>query len=190
MTEYVWADTGLIHLDGTEELELLIVSEEVMEFWVPRVDVVSCTTWGQVKALGSDVYQEVLRLAGYGEFADFIAGLAIAGQVPRVDPGPEQIVEWMSKHDSGFPADGQGFEALYDIPLVAEGEWPRGVHRLIAETVPAAILSEFADWTRSSTNGDFARIPFEHKDAVLDKLGKSGHSYRYDSRVRELEDVV
>ena len=189
MTEYVWADTGLIDLDGTEESELLILPEQVMETWLPRVDVLSCSTWGQVKALGPAVYEEVLRLAGFSGFAEFIANLTTAGQAPEIDPGPEAIAEWISKHDSGFPADGQSFDALNDLPLVAEGEWPPSVHRLIAETVPNSVLSEFADWTRSSRNGDFARIPLEHKDAVLRELERLGHAHRFDSRVRELEEL-
>ena len=190
MTEYVWADTGLIHLDGTEESELLIVPDEVMEFWLPRVDVVGCTTWGQVNALGPAVYQEVLRMAGFGEFADFIANFATSEQLPGAKPGSEALAEWISRHDSGFPIDGQSFDALFDIPIVAEGEWPPRVHSLIAETVPDAVLNEFADWSLSSGNRDLARIPLEHKDAVLHKLEQLGHTHRFDSRVRKLEDVV
>ena len=186
MTVYLWAEGGEIHSDGTDESELLIIPERVLEAWLPLVDVLACGTWGEVKALGPAVYQEVLGIAGYGEFADFIANFAVTGQTPGLAPGPDAIADWMSKQEAEVPSDEQGFDAYNDIPMVADGDWPPHIRLLMADNLPAEVLGEFAQWTYTSFNGDFARIPLDHKEEVFAKLKQSGHAYREDPRVLRL----
>ena len=186
MTVFVWAESGIVAPDESDESELLIVPEEVLDRWLPMAEAMGCGTWGEVKALGSDVYQEVLGMSGYGEFADFIANFAITGQAPGIAPGPEAIAEWAAKQDEEFPTDDQDFEAYNDISMVADGDWPPDIHLLIGETLPEAVLNEFALWTYTTFNGDFARIPLKHKEAVLTKLVQMGHTHREDKRVFRL----
>jgi hypothetical protein len=183
MTVYLWAESGVVEPGGTDESELLIVPEEILEKWLPMGEVLNCSTWGQVKALGHDIYQAVLSISGYGEFADFIANFAITGQAPGMVPGPEAIAEWMAKRDEEFPSDDQSFEAYNDIPMVADGDWLPHINLLMADNLPAEILNEFAEWTYTSFNGHFASIPLKHKDAILVKLEQLGHTHREDSRV-------
>jgi len=186
MTVFVWAESGIVAPDESDESELLVVPEEVLDRWLPMADVLGCSTWGDVKELGSDVYLEVLGMSGYGEFADFIANFAVTGQAPGIAPGPEAIAEWTAKQDEEFPTDDQYFEAYNDIPMVADGDWPPDIHLLIGETLPEAVLNEFALWTYTTFNGDFARIPLKHKEAVLTKLVQMGHTHREDKRVFRL----
>ena len=186
MTVFVWTESGIVEPDEIDESELLIVPEEVLDRWLPMAEAMGCSTWGEVKALGSDVYQEVLGMSGYGEFADFIANFAITGQAPGIEPGPEAIAEWAAKQGEEFPTDDQYFEAYNDISMVADGDWPPDIHLLIGETLPKEVLDEFALWTYTTFNGDFARIPLKHKEAVLAKLGQMGHDQREDKRVFHL----
>ena len=183
MTVFVWAESGIVEPDESDESELLIVPEAVLDRWLPMAHVLGCSTWGDVKKLGSDVYLEVLGMSGYGEFADFIANFAVTGQAPGIAPGPKAIAEWAAKQDEEFPADDQYFEAYNDIPMVADGDWPPDIHLLIGETLPEDVVNEFALWTYTTFNGDFARIPLKHKKAVLAKLDQMGHTCREDSRV-------
>ena len=52
MTAYVWAESGSVEPDGTDESELLIVPEDVMETWLPLREVLRCSTRGQVTFAG------------------------------------------------------------------------------------------------------------------------------------------
>ena len=186
MTAYVWAESGSVEPDGTDESELLIVPEDVMETWLPMGEVLRCSTWGQVKSLGPEVYQEVLNIAGYGEFADYIANFAITGQAPGIVPGPEVLAEWAAKQDAEFPVDDEQFDAFNDIPMVADGDWPPDIHLMIGENLPAPVLDKFAEWTYTTFNGDFANIPLRHKAALLSRLEQLGHTHREDHRVFRL----
>ena len=186
MTVFVWAESGKVQPGETDESELLIVPEELLEEWLPMVDVLGFSTWGEIKELGPEVYQEVLSMSGYGEFADFIANFAITGQAPGIAPGPEAIAEWAAKQDEEIPTDDQDFEAYNDLSMVADGDWPPDIHLLIGETLPEEVLTEFALWTYTTFNGDFARIPLKHKEAVLAKLDQMGHTHREDKRVFRL----
>lgn len=186
MATYVWAEGGYIDHDGTDHSELLIVLERTLDSWLPMMDVLDCNTWGEVKALGPKVYNEVLSISGYGEFADYIANFATTGQAPGIYPGPEAIAEWAAKQDEEAPTDDQYFEAYNNIPMVADGDWPPDIHLMIGENLPAAVLDEFAEWTYTTFNGDFARIPLKDKEAVLTKLGQMGHTHREDKRVFKL----
>lgn len=186
MATYVWAEGGYIDHDGSDHSELLIVLESTLDSWLPMMDVLDCNTWGEVKALGPKVYNEVLSISGYGEFADYIANFATTGQAPGIYPVPEAIAEWAAKQDEEAPTDDQYFEAYNNIPMVADGDWPPHIGLLMAENLPAEILDEFANWTYTSFNGDFASIPLHKKDEVLAMLERMGHAHRTDNRVSRL----
>lgn len=186
MTTYVWTEISESNLDGTEDSELLIIPEELLLEWLPMMAVLECRTWGEIKALGPAVYQEVLGIAGYGEFADYIANFAVTGQATGLLPGPEAVERFAAQQEDGVPADDGDFEAYNAIPMVSDGDWPPNIHLLMADNLPAEVLQKYATWTHTVFNGDFAHIAIEHKDAILEMLSALGHAHRQDNRVHDL----
>lgn len=186
MTTYVWTEISESNLDGTEDSELLIIPEEVLHTWLPMMAVLECRAWGEIKALGPTVYQEVLGIAGYGEFADYIANFAVTGQAPGLLPGPEAIERFAAQQEADVPADDDDFEPYDAIPMVADGDWPPSIHLLMADHLPEEVLQKYATWTHTVFNGDFAHIALEHKDATLEMLSALGHAHREDGRVYDL----
>lgn len=186
MTMFLWAETAGPGIDGAEGPELLIIPEAVLEEWLPRLGVLSCHTWGEVRALGPAVYREVLGIAGFGELAEYVANFDVTGQAPYLTPGPEARAQFLHQQEAGLPADDQPFDAVNDIPMVADGDWPPSVHLLMGEHLPSEVLEEFATWTYTTFNGDFAHIALENKAAVLLRLEELDHSQRPDDRLCDL----
>ena len=186
MTTYLWAEMVSTDMDGTDDSELLLIPEEVLNEWLPMVAVLKCSTWGEVRALGPAVHQEVLGIAGYGEFADYIANFAVTGEAPGITPGPDAFERFAAQQDAEIPADDQEFDAFSDIPMAADGDWPPSVHLLMAEHLPAEVLQAFATWTRTTFNGDYAHIPLARRGEVLSVLEEMGQFHRHDDRVMDL----
>lgn len=192
MTTYVWTEVSGFGIgdEGDGDGELLIVPEQVLTEWLPMTEVLGCRTWGEVRALGPAVYRESLGIAGFGEFAEYVANFDITGQAPGLAPGPEARTRFLNQQEAGLPPDDQSFDAVNDIPMVADGDWPPSVHLLMGEHLPAEVLEEFAAWTYTTFNGDFAHIALDRKAAVLLRLEELGHGQRPDDRVHDLASAI
>lgn len=186
MTTYVWTDLASAGPHGVDDSELLVIPESVLDEWLPMIGVLKCSSWGEVKALGPAVYEEVLGIAGHEEFSDYIANVAITGEAPGLMPGPDTLEQFAALQEAGIPQDDDSFDAFSDIPMAADGDWPPSVHLMMAEQLPDEVLHEFASWVRTTFNGAFAHIPLIHRDEVLAKLQALGHTPRRDDRVLDL----
>jgi hypothetical protein len=186
MTHFEWSESIWIDGNGSDESELIVLPSEVVEEWHSLVAVLDCGTWAEVKALGPDVYREVLDLAGHGDYADFIRGFDVAGEAPAMSPPPEALAEYLRLSDEGIPADDEPFEAFNDIPAVADGDWPPNVHLLMANLLPSEVLAHYATIRQTVLNGDFAHIALTDKGAVLQLLEQLGHTHSMDDRVLDL----
>ena len=158
----------------------------MVEYWLQRVPVLSCTTWGEVRAAVSpEVYREVLDLAGYGSFEDYIEHLQISGSVPLPGVTDEAAAQYAEVSDE-LPEDDQPFDASNDIPACADGDWPADPLYLMNRHLPDEVLDEFAETYTTSFNGDFSMIPWDSAEAVLARLVDLGFTLREDDRVSHL----
>lgn len=186
MAHFEWSESVWIDGDGNDESQLIILPSEVVAEWLPLVSVLKCETWADVKALGPDVYCEVLGLAGHGDYADFVRGFDATGEAPAWSPPPEALAEYLRLSDGGIPEDDESFEAFNDIPAVADGDWPPSVHLLMADRLPSEVLERFAKIRQTVFNGDFAHIALTHRSAVLELLEQLGHTHGMNDRILDL----
>lgn len=186
MAHFEWSESIWIDGEGNDESQLIILPSEVVSEWLPIVSVLGCETWADVKALGPDIYYEVLGLAGHGEYADFIRGFDVAGEAPALAPSPEALAEYLRLSDEGVPSDDEPFEAFNDIPAVADGDWPPNVHLLMAERLPSEVLERFATIRQTVFNGDFAHIPLADSPGVFGCLEELGHTHAQDDRILKM----
>jgi len=177
----LWAQVGT--WDGEA---LIVLPADTVEYWLARMPVLDCRTWGQLRAtVTPEVYREVLGLAGYGDFADYTEHLAVTGTAPLpgvVDEAARQFAEVPDEP----PGDEEPFEATDDLPACADGDWPPSPMYLMNEELPAEVLREFAETYSTNFNGDFSTIPWDRAQAALARLTGLGFQLREDQRVGDL----
>jgi hypothetical protein len=173
-------------LDNWQGDNLVVLPHDVAEYWLLRVPVLACTTWGEVRAAVSpEVYREVLDLAGYGSFEDYTEHLQISGSVPLPGVNDEAAAQY-AEVSEGFPEDDQPFDASTDIPACADGDWPADPLYMMNQHLPEEVLDEFAETYATSFNGDFSMIPWDTAAAALARLTALGFTLREDDRVSQL----
>ncbi|MBK7779588.1 MAG: hypothetical protein IPJ58_02130 [Ardenticatenia bacterium] len=155
-------------LPGERYLAVLPQSEYI--HWSKRFAVLGASTWGELRTgVDSEVFAEVLGLAGYGDFEEYAAHLEITGAVPL--PGvTEAALEDYGEVGEDLPTDDAPFNAYDDLPACADGDWPPSLFYLMSGTLPEAVLDAFADRTMTLFNGEAARIPEEVSDDALAAL--------------------
>jgi len=183
VTHFEWTELVVDEDEKHDESELFILPSDVIDHWLPRMAVLECTSWGQVKALGPEIYEEVLGIAGYGDYADYIRGFDVAGVAPLLTPPPEALAEYLRLSGEEPPADDDPFSAFDAMPMVADGDWPQSFHVLMAEELPPEIIERFATIQQTVFNGDFAHIELVHKDAVFEVLEQMGHTHEFNGRL-------
>ena len=156
---------------------LYVVTVADMEYWSPRLPVLRCATWGEVKALGMEMYCEVLDLAGHGSqdvlLAHFQDRDADLGQA-----SPDMLED--------LPGDDEAFNAYDDIGMCGEGDWPPSVYSLVTDVVPFAILEQYGEWWFTTINGMYGILDASRKDAALRALIEEGHTLVEDPRISRL----
>ena len=159
---------------------------DTVEYWLARMPVLDCRTWGQLRAtVTPEVYREVLGLAGYGDFADYTEHLAITGTAPLPGVVDEAARQFAEVPDDP-PGDDEPFEATDDLPACADGDWPPSPMYLMNQELPGEVLKEFAETYSTNFNGDFSTIPSEQADNALARLTELGFPLREDPRVGDL----
>ncbi|NBP25474.1 MAG: hypothetical protein EBU81_13185 [Proteobacteria bacterium] len=150
METLLWQVTPAFGAGIEEDEQLVVISKDQALRLRPQVKALSCRTWGEVKALGLAVYQEMLGMAGYGEYEDYIRHFDIQGQIP-VAPDERTVTEHAERSATGLPDDEEPFDGE-SLPAFEDGDWPPMVAALVSDSVPGDILSEYgSSGTRSST---------------------------------------
>jgi len=167
-----------------ESDQLIIVDKATAEDLRIVVQALNCATWGEVRALGPEVYREMLGMGGYGEYADYIRHFDIQGSVP-VAPPPQARVEYDELAELGPPADDEPFEPQ-GFPAYEDGDWPPMVASLVANCVPGHILDAYGEVWSTVFNGDMAVIPASNKNAVLEALQEDGYTLEEVDWLHEL----
>jgi hypothetical protein len=166
--EFVW-DIG--ETSWSYEEQLWIIRRETFEYWRPRLDVFDCSTWADVAELGEEVYHEVLGMAGYSEFEEYIAHLKIHGSVAL--PDAELIArEIFDKHQIP-PSPEDPFDAER-LPSVGDGDWPPHIAAMMASDLPDEVLDKWAYVYETSYNGTYAVIEAKNATAAKRELRQLG----------------
>ena len=168
LEEWVWDES----IDWDDKTVLLVLPRTIYEYWVRRLDVLDCGTWGDVRDIGDDVYSEVLGLAGYGTFEEFSEHLEITGEAPLVGSREVALDAWQ-KADHRLPGHDDEF-AANDIPAVADGDWPADVRYLMNEYLPEEILRKQGTTYMTVMNGVYAELNLADREAILQSLTSLG----------------
>jgi hypothetical protein len=177
----LWAQVGTWDGDA-----LVVLPADTVEYWLARMPVLECRTWGQLRAtVTPEVYREVLGLAGHGELAEYLQHLAITGTAPLPGVVQEATRQYAAVPDEP-PGDDQPFEATDDLPACADGDWPPSPMYLMNQELPGEVLKEFAETYSTNFNGDFSTIPWDQADNALARLTELGFPLREDPRVGDL----
>jgi hypothetical protein len=189
VTQLLWTIAGA-RRPGVEERRpgLYVVREELAKHWRVRRKVMGCRTWGEVRALGEDVHVEVLGLAGYGEYGDFVGHFEITGTAPGLSPSPVDEAEHALISAEGAPADDVSF-AAYDLGACADGDWPPSTYRLVAESVTHELASRFGTLWETNFNGLYAVLDPNQRVALFDELAERGHDLVETPWLSELVDT-
>lgn len=167
---WVWDEAT----DWSDELVLIVLPQAEYEYWVRRLDVRSCSTWGEVRALGDDVYAEVLGLAGYGTFEEYSQHLAIQGEAPLI--GAEQTAreQWLAS-DHDLPDLDDDFD-VNSLGAFADGDWPPSVNYLMHALLPDELVRNHGSTYMTVLNGVQATLMVDHRDAVLAEMASRGYT--------------
>jgi len=162
MTEYLY---GTDHLSG-----LVFLPREVAEEQAALVDLLSCDTWGELRAKATpEQFEEILGLAGYGTFEEYTRYLAVGRPVPGAY---EDAAEGFLDEDKEFPED-DDFFLLDEIGAYGDGDWPPDPCYLMAEHLPSEIVEEFGEYYETIFNGTYARLDPRSEEiaAALQAMG-------------------
>jgi hypothetical protein len=165
---------------------LYVVTTADVDYWIPRLPVLRCATWGEVRALGLPLYCEVLELVGHGSYDQMLAHFR--ERDAALSQAPPAVVEVQPEFED-LPRDGDAFNAHADIGMCAEGDWPPSLYSMVATAVPEGILEQYGEWWFTTMNGMYAVLDASRKDAVLRALIDEGHTLVEDPRIKELTPV-
>jgi len=165
------------------------VNEELAEHWRVRRKVLDCRTWAEVRALGDDVLIEVLGLAGYGGYDDFLGHFEITGTAPGLSPSPVDEAEHALISAEDTPADDQPFAAYDDLSACADGDWPPSAYRLVADSVPHELSTRFGTLWETNFNGIYAILDPDQRVALFDELTTLGDYLTETPWLSELIDT-
>lgn len=171
-----WADAG------TPE-RLVALPANVVDQLALRAGVLECRTWGEVREVSEDVYQEVLGLAGYKAAADAFAHFAIQGAAPGLAPSMSDQAAQILRAASGAPSDDAPFDVDSDVPQAADGDWPPSLFLLMNSYVPSEILDDWGAREMTVLNGEFAYLDPAHRVEVVAELTRAGFAVREDDRI-------
>ena len=168
----------------SDERVLLVLHTSTVDYWMRRVPVLECATWGELRAtVGPDVYQEVCDLAGYGTFEGFTTHLSITGTVPLPDVHEQAAASY--NPEAAPPQDDDPFD-WHDLPAAADGDWPAAVSYLMSEELPADVIKRYAQTTETMFNGTEVEIAAHNKEAVVHDLQALGYTLHEDERLATL----
>ncbi len=156
---------------------LYVVTTADVEYWIPRLPVLRCATWGEVKALGLPLYCEVLELVGFGSYDRLLASLQDR------DAGLSQATPEVLED---LPGDDEAFNAYDDIGMCGEGDWPPSLYGMVADAVPQHIVEQYGEWWFTTMNGMYAVLDASRKDAALRALIEEGNTVVEDPRIKDL----
>lgn len=107
----------------------------------------TATTWGELRALSPDAYDELLE------------------HLPCDDDGDDR---------SAVPADEAAFDAS-EIEAIQEGHWPEWPAQDMFDWMPAEIQEAFGRQADTLSNGSFLMFDPEDKDAIVARLEALGY---------------
>lgn len=186
MTKLKWWES---YADAPVEFSgqcLFVLSEEDVDRCVPRMKVLECQTWGDVRALGTDIHAEVLGLAGYGEYDELVAHFSIQGVAPNLTPSPILEAEHVLQGLEDLPDDADPFDAYDDLGACADGDWPPSVFYLVANAVPSDILDAFGERWFTTFNGTYGILDAGQREAIFQAFAAAGDELSEDSRIGDL----
>lgn len=190
MTELLWTIADARRPgSGDRRPGLYVVNEELAEHWRVRRKVLDCRTWAEVRALGDDVLIEVLGLAGYGGYDDFLGHFEITGTAPGLSPSPVDEAEHALISAEDTPADDQPFAAYDDLSACADGDWPPSAYRLVADSVPHELATRFGTLWETNFNGIYAILDPDQRVALFDELTTLGDYLTETPWLSELIDT-
>lgn len=172
--EMVWTVTSVGGGDST----LVVFLRTTLDYWLERVSVLGCSTWGELRKTASpEVFQEILDLYDFEAPEDDEADL---DEEEASESGDET-----REAEPRPPADDDAF-SCEEIPSFIACDWPPDVFALVEEDLPEEVLEAYAERYETVMNGSYAEIPADHCDAVLARLATLGFEVVEEPKIEEL----
>ena len=174
--EYVW---GVVDHVMAEEPEFVVLPRESAEEVAGILRLFEeCSTWGELRTKADPkLYDQVLGMAGYGEFADSAAHLLVGREVPRALATAKANYEPTQQP----PGDDEPFRPFDQIGAAADGDFPPDPRYLMNLHVPSDIVDAHGERFETVFNGVYARFPESAAETVISDLERRGHTCVPDS---------
>jgi hypothetical protein len=171
MVEYVW---GVVEHVSVQEPEFVILPRETAEEVAGILRLFEeCSTWGELRAKADpEMYDQILGMAGYGEFADSAAHLLVGREVP----GALATASANFDPDRQPPGDDEPFLPFDQIGAAADGDYPPDPRFLMNLHVPGDIVDAHGEHFETVFNGVYARFPASTAEVVISDLERRGHT--------------
>lgn len=150
---------------------LVILPRHVLEDLVAKHKALQCMTWGDVRRTCSkELFEELLGLAGFGTYEEYVAHL----EVGRPVPGARELATQEYWDDAvEFPTDDTIFPG-HSLPAVADGDWPTGRFILMWELLPEAVIDKYAYCYDTIFNGEACEFDPAKRDQIIAELERLG----------------
>lgn len=119
---------------GDEPPRLIALPTPAVDKQVLRAQVLKCTTWGEVRALGEPIFDEVVEYA-----------------------------EEASEHESSSFDGDEPFEPQEVLP-VEDGDWPGSLYALMDDNLPPRVIAQWGASERTGISGMFSWLDASHRD--------------------------
>lgn len=180
----LWVGRPSTSLPGTPD-RLIALPTAVVDDMVLRARVLECTTWGQVRALGDLIYNEVVDRSGYRPGGDMTWHFAIEGTAPGLWPSVADEAEAALRSEAEPPDDTEPFDVEAELHT-GDGDWPPSAFFLMNGYLPAELIDRCGHREKTVLNGAFAWLNPERRAEVGDALSQDGSAIGDDPRLSDL----
>ena len=173
MTKYLWTEVESLGPGEGVSRQMLVLPEGIASYWLRHLEVLNCSTWAEVQALGPDLYVAVLGLAGDEDLLDFGPKFSNTGEMTS---DPESLLAEAEQILAGRPDLPNASEPLQVEQLwgYGDGDWPPSVHVLMRQYLPAAIQERFSIRVNTYLQGDLVFVPAQYVNEVRGELTSGG----------------
>jgi hypothetical protein len=161
---------------------MFLLPEAPARYWLRHQSVLDCTTWGDVRAIGPDVYVSVLGLAGDEELEEFGPVFSSEGELTSDPADLLDKAEALINTRSSLPDDSESLD-LESLWGFDDGDWPPSVHVLMRSYVPNFIQMYYSIRFETVLQGTFVFIPAQYSQEVCDELTEAGHDVVQDEEM-------
>jgi len=133
------------------------------------MEVLKCSTWAEVQALGPDLYVAVLGLASDEDLLDFGPEFSSTGEMTS---DPANLLAEAEQILAGRPDLPNASEPLQVEELwgYEDGDWPPSVHVLMRQYLPEGIQESYSIRVNTYLQGDLVFVPAQYADDVRAEL--------------------